>query len=239
MEAYFRYGDMVEFSFSEYVYFVKSLFEYKEALGMWEFHDLLSRFSPTSAPENLLIDEAQDNSCSLTEAIEKLVMVGVKRLWLVGDPNQAIYTYSGADPKWMYHFDGAEEFLEQSHRCPAAVVRKAKTLLDARFDPTELHGEVAQETSIPWDADMILVRTNYLKNKLIKQMGGGKDKISTIHKAKGRQADHVVIYNATTRRVRMSTDLDPIAEKRVLYTAVTRAKKRLTIVQGKTPNEWI
>jgi len=239
LETYFRYGDMVEFSFSEYVFFVKSLLEYKKALGFYEFHDLLHNFCPTSAPENLLIDEAQDNSFSLTSAIEKLVVAGVKRLWLVGDPNQSIYTYSGADPKWMYNFGGKEEFLEQSYRCPAAVVRKASTLLDAKFKPTDFHGEVAQESTIPDDADMVLVRTNYLRHRLIKQQGIDKNKISTIHKAKGMEADHVVLYNATTRRVRQSTDLDPIAEKRVLYTAITRARKKLTIIQGKSPNEWI
>jgi superfamily I DNA/RNA helicase len=239
IEAYFRYGDLVDFTFSEYVFFVKSLYRYKEAFGLYEFHDLLEKFDPTDAPDNLLIDEAQDNSHSLTVALERLVATGVKRLWLVGDPNQAIYTYSGADPKWMYHFGGVEEFLEQSYRCPAAVVRKAKSLLDAKFNPTESHGEVSQETSIPDKADMILVRTNYIKHKLIKQLGIDKRIISTIHKAKGMQGDHVVLYNATTRRVRSSTEIDPIAEKRLLYTAITRAKKKLTIVEGKNPNEWI
>lgn len=239
IEAYFKYGDGVDFSFSEYILFVKALLEYKKAMGMWEFHDLLSGFSPTSAPKNLLIDESQDNSFSLTKAIEKLVFAGVKNLWMVGDPNQAIYTYSGADPKWMYHFGGREEFLEQSYRCPAAVVNKAKGLLDARFLPTKYHGIVSRETSIPENADLILVRTNYLKYKLIKQMGVKKEKVSTIHKAKGMQADHVVIFNSTTRKVRISTDLDPVAEKRVLYTAITRAKKMLTIVEGRAPNEWI
>lgn len=239
LEAYFRYGDLVDFTFSEYVYFVKSLYRYKEAFGLYEFHDLLEKFNPTDGPENLLIDEAQDNSHSITSALEKLVIKGVKRLWLVGDPNQSIYTYSGADPKWMYHFGGVEEFLDQSYRCPAAVVRKAKSLLDAKFEPTEVHGEVSLESSIPMGAGMVLVRTNYLRHKLIKQLGLNKDLISTIHKAKGSQADHVVLYNATTRRVRVSTEIDPIAEKRLLYTAITRTKKKLTIVEGKNPNEWI
>ena len=240
LEAFFRFSDLVEFTFNEYVFFVKSLLRYKETFGVYEFHDLLDNFNPIEAPDNLLIDEAQDNSYSLTMALQKLVMAGVKKMWIVGDPNQAIYTYSGADPKWMYHFDGKEVFLDQSYRCPVSVVSKAKTLFtEAKFNPIDEPGEVIREIDVPANSDMILVRTNYIGYKLMKQTGIDKKKILTIHKAKGLQGDHVVIYNATTRRVRSSTELDPIAEKRLMYTAITRARKKLTIIDGGNPNEWL
>lgn len=237
--SYFKFSEMAEFSLSEYIYFVKSLLLYKESIGLFEFHDLLEKFSPTSAPENLLVDEAQDNSFALTMAIKKLVTAGVGKIWLVGDPNQAIYTYSGADPKWMHHFGGNEEFLEQSYRCPEPVVSLATSLLPARFTPSGNVGEIAREISTPEDADLVLVRTNFIRYKLLKQTSLNPKKVMTIHKAKGMEANHVVIYNATTRRVRQSTESDPVAEKRVLYTAITRAKKKLTIIEGKVPNEWI
>jgi superfamily I DNA/RNA helicase len=237
--AYFRFSDVVEFSFSEYVFFVKSLYKFKEVYGVYEFHDLLDNYNPTSAPDNLLIDESQDLSFSLSRAIEKIVARGVKKMWLVGDPNQAIYTYSGADPKWMYHFGGREKFLEQSYRCPAPVVILAKSLLDARFLPTPEPGEVTREVSLPEKFDMLLVRTNFLRHKLSVRTGIDKRRIMTIHKAKGMQGDHVVVYNSTTRKVRASTEVDEVAEKRVLYTALTRARKKLTIIEGSHPNGWI
>jgi hypothetical protein len=240
LEAFFRFSGMVEFTFNEYVFFVKSLLQYKSTFGVYEFHDLLDNFDPIEAPENLLVDEAQDNSYSLTMALEKLVVAGVKNMWIVGDPNQAIYTYSGADPKYMYHFDGKEKFLEQSYRCPKVIVNKAKDIFpDAHFNPLSEIGEIHREIDIPLAADMVLVRTNYIGYKLIKRTGIDKRKVLTIHKAKGLQGDHVVIYNATTRRVRTSTEVDPVAEKRLMYTAITRTRKKLTIVDGGNPNEWI
>lgn len=239
IEIYFRFSDIAEFSLSEYIYFVKSLYEYKKEMGLYEFHDLLERFNPTDAPRNLLIDEAQDNSFALTKAIEKLVVAGVQKVWMVGDPNQAIYTYSGADPKWMYHFGGDEEFLEQSYRCPSPVVNLAVSLLPARFTPRDGDGKIERDNSVPKNANLILVRTNYIRHKLLRQTGLDPKKVMTIHKAKGMEAGHVVLYNATTRRVRASTELDPTAEKRVIYTAITRAREKLTIVEGKVPNGWI
>lgn len=238
-ESYFRFSDMVDFTFIEYAFFVKALLKYKDVYGGYEFHDLLNKFSPEEAPENLLIDEAQDNSYSLTMAVEKLVMKGVKRLWIVGDPNQAIYTYSGADPKYMNHFGGDEQFLDQSYRCPCSVVIKAKTLLPAEFKPTDSMGEVTRESNFPDKFDMVLVRTNFLKKRLSERVGIPLDKISTIHKAKGKQANHVVLYNTTTRKVRSSYEIDPVAEKRVMYTAITRAREKLTIFDGGFPNDWI
>lgn len=237
IESFFRFSDLVDFTFNEYVYFIKSLNKYKETFGIHEFHDLLDKFDPTEAPENLLIDEAQDNSYSLTMALEKLMPLGVKNLWIVGDPNQAIYTYSGADPKWMHHFGGDEVFLDQSYRCPTMVVSKAKSMFpDAKFNPIDEPGEVSRESSVPEDADMVLVRTNFIKHRLINRTGIDKRKVMTIHKAKGLQGNHVVLYNATTKRVRISTEIDPIAERRLMYTAMTRARKRLTIVDGSNPN---
>ncbi len=261
VDTFFRFSNMAEFTFAEYIFFVKSLLEYKKAYGLFEFHDLLSNFNPTSAPSNLLVDEAQDNSYALTKALEKLVSSGVDRIWMVGDPNQAIYTYSGADPKWMYHFGGEEHFLEQSYRCPSQIVSLATSILPARFLPRREEiagtgveenvrsdggrnpiidvGEISREIDVPRDAGLVLVRTNYLRYKLLQQTGLDQRKVMTIHKAKGMEADHVVIYNATTRMVRMSTELDPVAERRVIFTGVTRARKKLTIVEGKVPNEWI
>lgn len=261
VDTYFRFADMAEFTLAEYIFFVKSLLEYKKVYGLFEFHDLLSNFNPTSAPSNLLVDEAQDNSYALTQALEKLVSSGVDRIWMVGDPNQAIYTYSGADPKWMYHFGGKEHFLEQSYRCPSQVVSLATAVLPARFLPRrienfglykgkdgegnrpdggrDIDGKVTREISIPEDAGLILVRTNYIRYRLIQQTGIDQRKVMTIHKAKGMEANHVVLYNATTRMVRMSTELDPVAERRVIFTGITRAREKLTIVEGKVPNEWI
>lgn len=54
--------------------------------------------------------------------------------------------------------------------------------------------------------------------------------LSTIHGAKGGEADHVVLITEMSRLVRKGLDRDPDAERRVWYVGVTRAKETLTLV---------
>ena len=236
-EAYYNYEDL-KFTFAEYVSYVEALKKYKETFDLYEFYDLLEFYDPTSAPKNLLIDESQDLSLALIGALEKLIRNGTKNLWMLGDPTQSIYTYSGSDPKLMYRFEGEEEFLEQSYRCPKAVTKLAKTIFpDVKFLPTSEEGEITRATTIPEDAGLVLVRTNYIRYKILKSYDFlDKNKVMTMHKSKGMQDKHVVIINERTRRVVSSFENDPEPENRVLFTAITRSQNKLTIIDGARPN---
>lgn len=55
-------------------------------------------------------------------------------------------------------------------------------------------------------------------------------RVSTIHGAKGAEADHVLLVTDLTKRVWEGVELDPDAEQRVLYVGVTRARERLQLV---------
>jgi DNA helicase II / ATP-dependent DNA helicase PcrA len=82
---------------------------------------------------HLLVDEAQD----LTPAFVLLVRLltgPLQQVFAVGDDDQTIYGYAGASPRVLVDFTswfpGAASYaLEVNHRCPAAVVRAADTLL--------------------------------------------------------------------------------------------------------------
>lgn len=82
---------------------------------------------------HLLIDEFQD----LTPAYVLLLrLLASPRLQVygVGDDDQVIYGYSGADPRFLTEFDqwfpGATHYaLETNYRCPAPVVAAATNLL--------------------------------------------------------------------------------------------------------------
>lgn len=54
--------------------------------------------------------------------------------------------------------------------------------------------------------------------------------ISTIHGAKGDEADSVVLLTDLNERVRRGMELDPDAEHRVLYVGLTRARETLYLV---------
>jgi len=81
----------------------------------------------------LLVDEFQD----LTPAhvlLVRLLAGPDAAVFGVGDDDQTIYGYNGADPAWLIEFGdlfpGAGEHpLEVNYRCPAGIVRAADTLL--------------------------------------------------------------------------------------------------------------
>lgn len=59
-------------------------------------------------------------------------------------------------------------------------------------------------------------------------------KLSTIHGAKGGEADHVVVLTDLSNKTFKSFEKNPDDETRVMYVALTRAKKTLHIVEPST-----
>jgi DNA helicase-2/ATP-dependent DNA helicase PcrA len=66
-------------------------------------------------------------------------------------------------------------------------------------------------------------------------------RLSTIHSAKGAEADHVVLMTEMAWRTAREAYQNPDDERRVWYVGVTRARQKLTIVSSQTQNEcqWV
>lgn len=64
--------------------------------------------------------------------------------------------------------------------------------------------------------------------------GDPRIRLSTIHGAKGGQADHVVLLTDMAQRTYSEMWKDRDSESRVWYVAVTRAKEKLTIIEPRT-----
>lgn len=62
-----------------------------------------------------------------------------------------------------------------------------------------------------------------------------KIRLSTIHAAKGGEADNVVLLTGLSPTVREHAERDPDPERRVFYVGVTRAKHTLTLVGDDNP----
>ncbi len=121
----------------------------------------------------LLVDEFQD----LTPAhvlLVRLLAGPDAAVFGVGDDDQTIYGYNGADPAWLIEFGdlfpGAGEHpLEVNYRCPAGIVRAADTLLRHNrrrvakviraFDTTRDGFMVAPATGDPVDVTLQAVTT--------------------------------------------------------------------------------
>lgn len=66
-------------------------------------------------------------------------------------------------------------------------------------------------------------------------------RLSTIHSAKGGEADHVVLMTEIAQRTFKEMDMHPEDEMRVWYVGVTRVREKLTVVNSQTAREcpWI
>lgn len=164
-------------SYQQLAYFKSSFQNYKSAKLVYDFTDMLNRFIRIGdAPDLdlLIVDEAQDLCAMQWEVVEKLIRFS-KKTFIAGDDDQAIFEWSGADPKHLKTL--SEKYpvkvLEQSYRLPEtvhalcySVANNIQGRLEKAFRPTPEQGEVKWVRGID-HIDMregqwlILARTNY------------------------------------------------------------------------------
>lgn len=122
---------------------------------------------PTSY-KYIFIDESQDLNPIQTEHIKRLTARGARAVF-VGDRNQAIYGFRGADPESIdticRDFQATELPLSISWRCPKAVIRAAQAIVPhiqhAETAPEGIEKEVKEDDFIDMiqPGDMVLGRT--------------------------------------------------------------------------------
>jgi DNA helicase II / ATP-dependent DNA helicase PcrA len=69
-------------------------------------------------------------------------------------------------------------------------------------------------------------------------LGLPRIRISTIHGAKGGQADHVILFKEVARKTFREMDVNPDSEHRVFYVGVSRSKQKLTIVESSNERSY-
>jgi DNA helicase II / ATP-dependent DNA helicase PcrA len=97
----------------------------------------------------ILVDEAQDLSYAQYHLIKVLVGDSNKNIFMVGDPNQAIHAYAGADKKFMLEnfiedFHADKETIDKNFRSSKAVISLANKILPSRSNPDDSYydGEI-------------------------------------------------------------------------------------------------
>lgn len=123
----------------------------------------------------LAVDESQDTNRCQQEALERVVRKHGTRLWVVGDENQAIYGFRGADTESMSRMvlmleetdRGVDVMpLTQTRRCPKSHVELAKKIVptfEAMAEaPEGSLEEKTEERAIDEmkAGDLVLCRTN-------------------------------------------------------------------------------
>ncbi len=81
----------------------------------------------------ILVDEFQDTSALQVEILRILARQGISQFWLVGDPEQSIYSFAGAERELMFSFAAdiySKEFpLSGNFRSSSHIVECAERLI--------------------------------------------------------------------------------------------------------------
>ena len=105
--------------------------EYNKSNGKLDFHDMIKRFIDKAVEPDidaLIVDEAQDSNKTQKIALDKIA-TKAKEYWFVGDPDQTIFEWAGADAHEFYNLSKGAEELEQGHRCSKTINSLCKRII--------------------------------------------------------------------------------------------------------------
>lgn len=164
----------------------------------------------------ILVDEAQDLNKMQFDFTKKLVQNGT-RIIAVGDRNQSIYAFRGADTNSMANFQKVFNMFEMplsiSYRCPLSVIKLAQDIVpEIEAQPLAIEGEVSEVEfneilERADNSDFIINRTNaplvYTayellkmgKNVIIRGRDIGKSLIANINGYKVHDIKQLIIKN--------------------------------------------
>lgn len=212
----------------------------------------------------LLVDEFQD----IAPADFRLISQLSKNIFAVGDDDQAIYGFRGGDSEIMQTFynrgDVSKYKVTRNYRSTATIVNHAKALIEYNKDyripknpsaknprhqeikiiestPRTIETFLLPELRLP-EETAILTRTNDEIKKIEEILSNQSSsiKVSTVHKAKGKEWEKVIlmvntldVWNNGTPYISFPGDRNEIIEeRRVFYVAMTRAKQELVVLGG-------
>ena len=121
---------------------IRAWWEWKKRNNLFEHDDYIHLAIDVGAPTPgsvIIIDEFQDLS-PLQNRLFHMWLDDplVKRIYVAGDPNQAIYGFRGANPQFLEdthrlaHGGRTPDARPQSHRCPANIMALADQILGSR-----------------------------------------------------------------------------------------------------------
>lgn len=142
---------------------------------------------------------------------------------------------SGAEAKALYENLRVGYYLERGKKGTIITLGDAETV-----DYTRLKTEFGLKDIAPWYTALEGIpqqAVDYYRSVLsngYSLTATPKTTISTVHAAKGGEADHVIVLSDMAYRSNEEYTKSPDNERRVAYVAVTRAKERLSVIQPQT-----
>ncbi|MDE0687703.1 MAG: UvrD-helicase domain-containing protein [Candidatus Poribacteria bacterium] len=206
----------------------------------------------------LLVDEFQD----ISPADFRLISLLSENLFAVGDDDQAIYGFRGGDSEIMQEFTDrrgvAKYEITRNYRSTSTIVEHARALIERNQQRIRknlrAHNPFQQDIKIVGTTPetietllrrelkssqetAVLARTNYETDRIQEMLARRATpvEVTTIHKAKGREWEKVILVHNTLARRFPRRDSKLAEERRVFYVAMTRAKKKLVVLGGTCP----
>ena len=206
----------------------------------------------------VLVDEFQDIAPADFRFISRLS----GNLFAVGDDDQAIYSFRGGNSGIMQKFanrrDVTKYEITRNYRSVSTIVEHARALIERNtprirknlraYNPVQRNITIVETTPETIEAILlhelespqetaVLARTNYeteqIQEILAKHIISAE--VTTIHKAKGREWEKVILVHNTLDRRFPRRDSETLEERRVFYVAMTRAKSALVVLGGRCP----
>lgn len=162
--------------------------------------------------------------------------------------------YSLEDGAWSWSLPSVRaaliyERLRAGHTVTRADVRRLVPYLDLTVElnrDTYVWSNIWSDTAldVPWYQALVYLPAGdreYIR--ALRRRGEsltkpGRVRISTVHGAKGAEADRVLLLTDVSHRVKHNAVVDPDAELRVQYVGVTRARKELFLARPTSSAHW-
>ena len=171
----------------------------------------------------LLVDEFQD----IAPADFRLISLLSENLFAVGDDDQAIYGFRGGDSEIMQAFTDQEDVakyeITRNYRSTSTIVEHARALIErnkprirknlraqnpiqqeiriVQTTPETVETILLRELSLSQET-AVLARTNYETDQIQEMLAKHSvtSEVTTIHKAKGREWEKVILIHNTLER---------------------------------------
>ena len=204
----------------------------------------------------VLVDEFQDIAPADFRLLERLS----ENIFAVGDDDQAIYGFRGGNSEIMLTFTDKKSVtkyeITRNYRSTPTIVEHARALIErnaprirknlraynpmqhpikiVETTPETVAAALLRELESPQET-AVLARTNYETDQLQRMLANHPTapEVTTIHKAKGREWEKVILVHNTLERSFPPRDSELTTERRVFYVAMTRAKTALVILGGR------
>ena len=182
LEHHYNDSNLQDISWHALLRAQRSMEEFKKKKELFDFTDMIELYLDSGTVPKLdvvFVDEAQDLCKLQWRMIHKITQDPVKKIYVSGDDDQAIYTWAGADVHHFISLKGEIEVLKQSYRCSKVIQNLSHRIInrvnyrrEKQWEGTEKNGLVKYHT-FPEGVNLkepgswlILGRTNYLLDEI-------------------------------------------------------------------------